>query len=305
MTNQARVVERLPRPADAATGRFAWQEIWQLSNLVIGQLNKPVCRCPGQAVQITQLPNYPIIKLIFALTSLAASAAAAAAAAASYAGYAAMAPTSQLYGRTLTRGSDPGQMALTFDDGPNDPHTQRLLDLLARRQAKATFFLIGKYVRLRPEIARAVHAAGHPIGNHTYNHPNLIFVSAARLRQELEDCRKALEDAIGAPAPLFRPPFGGRRPNVMRTARELGLETVMWSVTGYDWSAKTAEAIVSKVTGQIDSRRRRQSEIVLLHDGSHLGFGTDRSRTVEATRILLEKYSAAGKKFVSVPELKP
>lgn len=228
---------------------------------------------------------------------------AASAAAAGYAAYATMSPTSQLYGPTLTHGSDPGQLALTFDDGPNDPYTERLLELLAQHGAKATFFLIGKYVRQRPEIARAVHAAGHCIGNHTYSHPNLIFVSAARLRQELKDCRNALEDAIGAPAPLFRPPFGGRRPNVMRTARSLGLETVMWSVTGYDWNAKTAEDITEKVTHQIDSRRRRQSEIVLLHDGSHLVFGADRSRTVEATRVLLEKYSAAGKKFASVTEI--
>lgn len=227
----------------------------------------------------------------------------AAAAAAGYAGYATMGPASQLYGRTLTHGSDPGQMALTFDDGPNDPYTQLLLDLLARHNAKATFFLIGKYARLRPEIVHAIHAAGHPIGNHTYNHPNLIFVSAAKLRQELDDCRKALEDAIGAPAPLFRPPFGGRRPNVMRTARQLGLETVMWSVTGYDWNAKAAEDIVRKITRRVDSRRRPQGEIILLHDGSHLGLGADRSRTVEATRVLLEKYSAE-KKFVTVTELR-
>ena len=213
-----------------------------------------------------------------------------------------MGPASQLYGRTLTHGSDPGLMALTFDDGPNDPCTQQLLDLLAKHNAKATFFLIGKYARLRPEIARAIHAAGHSIGNHTYNHPNLIFVSAARLRRELDDCRKALEDAVGAPAPLFRPPFGGRRPNVMRTARKLGLETVMWSVTGYDWNAKAAGDIVRKVARQVDSRRRPQCEIVLLHDGSHLGFGADRGRTVEATKVLLEKYSAE-KKFVAVTEL--
>ena len=226
-----------------------------------------------------------------------------AAAAAGYAGYATMAPRSQLYGRTLTHGSDPAQMALTFDDGPNDPHTLCLLDLLAQRQAKATFFLIGKYVRQRPEIARAIQAAGHPIGNHTYSHPNLIFVSGTRLRQELEDCRKALEDAMGAPAPLFRPPFGGRRPNVLRTARSLGLAPVMWSVTAYDWDAPSPDAIVRKVITQVDSRRRKQSEIVLLHDGSHLGFGADRGHTVEATRILLERYSAMGKKFVSVQEL--
>ncbi|HEY6308584.1 MAG TPA: polysaccharide deacetylase family protein [Candidatus Angelobacter sp.] len=236
--------------------------------------------------------------VLVALTTLVS-----AAAAAGYAGYAAMAPTSQLYGRTLTHGSDPSQMALTFDDGPNDPHTLRLLDLLTMHHAKATFFLIGKYARRRPEIARAIHAAGHPIGNHTYNHPNLVFVSGAGLRRELEDCRKALEDAIGAPAALFRPPFGGRRPNVLRTARSLGLEPVMWSVTGYDWNAESAEAIVQKVIAQVDSRRRRQGEIVLLHDGGHLGFGADRSRTVEATRQLLERYAALGKRFVAIPDL--
>jgi peptidoglycan/xylan/chitin deacetylase (PgdA/CDA1 family) len=214
-----------------------------------------------------------------------------------------MAPASQLYGRTLTHGSDARQMAFTFDDGPNDPYTLHLLDLLAKHQARATFFLIGQYARRRPEIARAIHTAGHSIGNHTYSHPNLIFVSRARLRQELEDCRKAIEDAIGAPAPLFRPPFGGRRPSVLRTARLLSLEPVMWSVTGYDWDAKSAQAIVQKVTTQVDLRRRKQSEIVLLHDGSHIGFGADRGFTVEATRVLLEKYSAAGKKFVAVPEL--
>jgi len=214
-----------------------------------------------------------------------------------------MAPGSQLYGRTLTHGIDPGQMALTYDDGPNDPHTLHLLDLLAQHRAEATFFLIGKYVRSRPEIVRAIRDAGHTIGNHTYDHPNLIFVSARRLRQELEDCRKALEDAIGAPAPLFRPPFGGRRPNVLRTARTMGLEPVMWSVTSYDWSAKSSEAIVQEVVSKVDSRRRKQGEIVLLHDGGHVNFGADRSHTVEATRVLLEKYSAEGKKFVSVQEL--
>jgi peptidoglycan/xylan/chitin deacetylase (PgdA/CDA1 family) len=226
----------------------------------------------------------------------------ASAAAASYAGYATMAPASQLYGRTLTHGSDPKQMALTFDDGPNDPHTMHLLDVLARHNAKATFFLIGKYVRQRPEIARAIQSAGHEIGNHTYSHPNLILASAARLRQELEDCRKALEDALGTKTTLFRPPFGGRRPNVLRTARAMGLNPVMWSVTAYDWSAKSAEAIVGKVTQQVDSRRKPQGEVILLHDGGHLAFGTDRSFTIEATRLLLERYDK--KQFVTISGLR-
>jgi peptidoglycan/xylan/chitin deacetylase (PgdA/CDA1 family) len=225
-----------------------------------------------------------------------------AAAAASYAGYATMAPGTQLYGRTLTHGSDPRQMALTYDDGPNEPHTLHLLDVLAKHDAKATFFLIGRYVKQRPDIARAIQSAGHAIGNHTYTHPNLVLVSAARLKQELSDCRKALEDALGEPATLFRPPFGGRRPNVLRTARAMGMEAVMWSVTAFDWSARSSEFIVNKVTQAVDGRHGKQSEIVLLHDGGHLGFGTGRGFTVEATQVLLNKY--AGKKFVAVPDLK-
>ena len=222
----------------------------------------------------------------------------ASAAAVGYAGYATMAPRSQLYGRTLTHGDDPQQIALTYDDGPNDPHTQRLLDVLALHNAKATFFLIGKYVRQRPEIARAVAAAGHEIGNHTYTHPNLIFVSQRQLRQELENCRKAIEDALGKSPTIFRPPFGGRRPGVLSTARAMGLQTIMWSITGYDWNAQSPESILNKVTPSLKSNR---GEIVLLHDGGHLAFGADRVHTVEATLRLLERNP--GRRFVSVSEL--
>ncbi len=233
-----------------------------------------------------------------------ASLAIAGATAASYAGYACMAPHSQLYGRTLTHGSDPSEMALTYDDGPNDPYTRRLLDVLARHNARATFFLIGKYVRQRPDIARAIQQAGHAIGNHTYTHPNLIFASPARLRKELEDCSKALNDALGEYQPLFRPPFGGRTPMVLNAARRMGLEPVMWSVTAYDWSAKSPETILGHIERQTAPAKPAQSEVVLLHDGGHLAFGTDRQPTIEATRQLLERYTPEGKRFVSIPELR-
>jgi peptidoglycan/xylan/chitin deacetylase (PgdA/CDA1 family) len=234
---------------------------------------------------------------------LALSAGLTAAAAASYAGYASMAPQSQLYGRTLRHGSDPEQMALTFDDGPNDPHTWHLLELLAKHGAKATFFLIGRYVRQRPEIVRALQQAGHAVGNHTYYHPNLIFLSPRRVRGELEDCRKALEDSIGSHQPLFRPPFGGRLPHVLGACRSFGLTPVMWSVTAFDWNAKSADSIVAHVSNQVRAHKKPRGEIILLHDGSHLGFGADRAHTIEATRRLLEKYAAEKKKFVSVQEL--
>src|ERR1700685_4368006 len=84
--------------------------------------------------------------------------------------YAAQWPTSQIFGRTILAGSDPRQIALTFDDGPNDPYTLELIDLLARYEVQATFFLMGNFVRRRPEIARALHQAGHLLGNHTMTH---------------------------------------------------------------------------------------------------------------------------------------
>src|SRR5271170_4764132 len=122
----------------------------------------------------------------------------AAAASVSAAGYQSMAPTGQWFGRTFVGGArDSRQIALTFDDGPNDPHTLRLLDVLAKYSVRATFFMIGRYVQQRPDIARAVAQAGHVIGNHTHTHPLLIFKSAAETRSQLVDCGEALHDAVG------------------------------------------------------------------------------------------------------------
>src|SRR5690349_15990457 len=93
-----------------------------------------------------------------------------AAAAASAAGYQTMAPTGQWYGRTFAGSKGSRQLALTYDDGPNDPHTLRLLDVLAKHDVRATFFLIGQFVKQRPDIVRELAQAGHVIGNHTFNH---------------------------------------------------------------------------------------------------------------------------------------
>ena len=222
-----------------------------------------------------------------------------AAAAAVAAGYQSMAPTGQWYGRTFT--GLPGgakQIALTYDDGPNDPHTLRLLEVLARHNAHATFFLIGRYVEQRPDIVREIVKAGHVVGNHTFSHPLLIFKSAAEVRKELSDCRAALQDAIGAHSSLFRPPFGGRRPAVLRIARELELEPVMWNVTGYDWNAPPAAVIERKVTKQI-----RGGDVILLHDGGHKQMGADRSQTVLATENLIKRYQQDGYEFKTISEM--
>ena len=155
--------------------------------------------------------------------------------------------------------------------------------------------MIGHYVQQRPDIAREVAKAGHVVGNHTFTHPNLIFVSNLQTQVQLRDCDLALNDAIGEHSRLFRPPFGGRRPGSLRVARSLGLEPVMWNVTGWDWKTTSADHVEQKVRKQI-----RGGDVILLHDGSHMAMGADRSHTVVATDRVITRYKAEGFEFVTI-----
>jgi peptidoglycan/xylan/chitin deacetylase (PgdA/CDA1 family) len=220
-------------------------------------------------------------------------------AAATAAGYQSMAPTGQWFGKTFTGlPPDSRQLALTYDDGPNDPHTLRLLEVLAKHGVPATFFLIGRHAEDLPDLVNEIAKAGHVIGNHTFSHPLLIFKSTSEIRGELLRCQAVLHDATGAHSNLFRPPFGGRRPAVLRIARELGLAPVMWNVTGYDWNAPPAASIERKVSAQI-----RGGDVILLHDGGHKHLGADRSQTVIATDHLLTRYKSEGFEFVTIPQM--
>ncbi len=231
--------------------------------------------------------------LALALTSAASLAAAATAA------YQSMSPTGQWYGKTFTGLSHHARkLSLTYDDGPNDPHTLRLLEVLAKHNVQATFFLIGRYVQQRPDLAREIIRAGHIVGNHTFTHPLLTFKKESEIKRELATCKSALHDAIGDHSNLFRPPFGGRRPAVLRIARELSLEPIMWNVTGYDWNAPPAAVIEKKVTSKI-----RGGDIILLHDGGHKQMGADRSQTVIATNRLITRYKNEGYEFATIPQM--
>jgi peptidoglycan/xylan/chitin deacetylase (PgdA/CDA1 family) len=215
--------------------------------------------------------------------------------------YAAHSPTSQIFGRTLVAGSDPQEVALTFDDGPNDPYTLRLLDLLAGHRVRATFFLMGSFVRRRPAVARDLLQAGHLLGNHTVNHPTLLWEGSARIREELAGCSAAIEDATGKAVEYFRPPFGARRPEVLLIARELGLTPVMWNVTAHDWDATDSVALASRVRGSVQlNQRRHMASNILLHDGGHLQLGTERSVTLATVGMLLDTWAGSNLRFVTV-----
>lgn len=218
---------------------------------------------------------------------------------ATWAGFQTMWPTSQVYGSTFI-GLPPGSrlLALTYDDGPNDPYTWRMMEVLERHDVKATFFLLGRFVEQKPEIARALVSAGHAIGIHTWNHPNLIFASSAETRHQLQKTRQAILDATGVDPIIFRPPFGGRRPASLRVARQMGLQPVMWKVSCYDWKAKSASEIVTQAERQI-----RGGDVILLHDGEYHRIGVDRSRSVDATDRILSRYKSEGYNFVTIPQM--
>jgi len=215
--------------------------------------------------------------------------------------YAALSPQSQLFGHTLIAGSDPNEVALTYDDGPNDAATLALLDLLAKHNARATFFMIGRFVRQRREIVRAVHAAGHLIGNHTTTHPWLTMLPAAKIHEELEYCNAALEDALGEHIRYVRFPHGARRPAVLRIAHELHLTPVQWNAMAYDWKPLTPDQMIANVaSGMSRNQRRNQGSNILLHDGHQAGLGIDRSATLLVTASLLERFATEGKRTVTV-----
>lgn len=215
--------------------------------------------------------------------------------------YAALSPGAQLFGRTVVAGPDPGEVALTYDDGPNDEATDQLLDLLAHHNARATFFMIGRFVRQRAETVRRVYAAGHLIGNHTQTHPWLSFQSSRAIRDELRSCNEALEDAIGAPVRYLRPPHGARRPMVFRAAEELGLKLVQWNVMGFDWRPIGSERILAHVErGRRRAMLHHTGSNILLHDGHQEGIGADRRATVQATAQLLHLFHREGTRTVTV-----
>jgi peptidoglycan/xylan/chitin deacetylase (PgdA/CDA1 family) len=227
------------------------------------------------------------------------------AASAGLAAWGAFHPASQLFGATLRRLPDnPGGetlLALTFDDGPNPAMTPRLLDILAKEQVRATFFLIGEYVRAFPALAGEIAARGHAIGNHTDTHPSLVLLSRRRIAEEFRRCQEAIAQATGRAPVWMRPPRGFRSPQMHVAARQAGFRGVaMWSTHARDWKRQPASDVIARL------RRVRPGDIVLLHDGAppaEGGPGRDRWHTLAAVEHWLPRWKERGWKFVTLDDI--
>jgi peptidoglycan-N-acetylglucosamine deacetylase len=200
------------------------------------------------------------------------------------------------------RGTLPGGrgVCLSFDDGPDGDATPAILDELAAHDARATFFCVGRRAVERPDLVRRILADGHTIGSHSDEHRHPSELGVRSLRRSFDRGRHQLEDVVGRPVTLFRPPTGLVTWTSAVVARQLGLRTWLWSVDPEDWRGGTRpEQVVDAAS------RARGGDIVLLHDAAELPESPaahDRSATVKAVAAVVIALRAAGHDIVPIPE---
>ncbi|MBL1173541.1 MAG: polysaccharide deacetylase family protein [Pantanalinema sp. GBBB05] len=182
-------------------------------------------------------------------------------------------------------------VALTFDDGPWPSTTEKILEILKQNNIKGTFYWVGIPLQNNPEIAKKVVAAGHAIGNHTWQHL-MNDMDEATAAQELGNAAKLMYDITGVKTTLMRPPGGNLSGSLATYAQKLGYTVTLWSADSEDYYV-SAPIVVDNVL-----KNTRPGGIVLMHDG-----GGDRNPTVEALPQVIDTLKRRGYRFVTVPEL--
>jgi peptidoglycan/xylan/chitin deacetylase (PgdA/CDA1 family) len=191
-------------------------------------------------------------------------------------------------------------IALTFDDGPSGT-TPAILDVLDAYCVRATFFVIGLWVELLPDVVRDTAARGHELGNHTWTHVDADRTrELATLHDEVAKTNDVIERVAGRRPTLLRPPYGSDPGRFARVAAECGLEaTVLWSVQSFDWQDPQPEPIVEQVLAEVEP-----GAIVLFHDGQReTNDATPRASTLKALPTILERLRSDGYEFLTVSEL--
>lgn len=179
------------------------------------------------------------------------------------------------------------KIALTFDDGPNECYTEELLDGLASRGVKATFFLIGKKVEENPEIVKRIYEEGHLLGNHSYDHVNLSEMSEKDACEQINKTNDAIREITGIAPEYLRPPFGSYKKNL---DEDMNMIEVLWDVDPRDWSVKNTGKVVNRVVTKVED-----NDIILLHD--------EYATSIAAAMEIIDILQGQGYEFVTVDEL--
>ncbi|MGM5631267.1 polysaccharide deacetylase family protein [Apibacter raozihei] len=182
------------------------------------------------------------------------------------------------------------EIAITFDDGPNPDFTLRVLKLLKKYNCKATFFCVGKNLKLYPEIAKTIVADGHAIANHSYTHSQYIdFKLSSGWTEELRLTQEEIAKITGEKKSIFRPPYGITTPHLAHAVKKMNLTVVGWSVRPYDTLSQPIKIITDKI-----KNKTKNGSILLLHD-SH-------SRTIPILEIIIPYFLSLGYQFVTINE---
>ncbi len=154
------------------------------------------------------------------------------------------------------------KIALTFDDGPSEPETSKVLDALKKHNVKVTFFVIGKNISGNESVLKRIAAEGHAIGSHSYSHHFWIDMwGKKKLQEDIEKSLSEIKNCTGTEVKLFRPPYGVTTPNFAYVLKELNLKSVGWNMRSYDTSTSDINKILARVLQQ-----SKNGSIILLHD---------------------------------------
>lgn len=182
------------------------------------------------------------------------------------------------------------KVAISFDAAWGAEYTQEILDILEEYDVKSTFFLVGMWVDEYPEKVKAIHEAGHEIGNHSTSHPDMAKISQEEIIEELNVTGEKIEEITGETPILLRPPFGSYSDTLITTAKEQGYYTIQWDVDSLDWKEEGVDPLIEKVTS-----KAQQGSIILCHNNAKY--------ITQALPTILETLQKEGYKFVPISQL--
>ncbi len=193
--------------------------------------------------------------------------------------------------------TDEPRISLTFDDGPHDTTTPKLLEILEKNRVPATFFLVGKHAERHFPVAQQIVQAGHEIGNHTFNHVPLSFLSSKKIREEISRAEDVLSRLNGTKPRFMRPPGGLFTPRVLDIVEDMGYRLVIGDVYPRDSHRPGRKRIVQRIL-----KRTKAGSIIILHDGGNTR-RLDRSQTLSAVEDIIPRLIDLGFRFVLVSTL--